>query len=85
MLSWVELAIILLKVVNGIINWAHDRGMIDEGRRQVIAERAANILAKTKIRDEIREKVDAMSEAEVDEGLADLVRPPVAGAKKLHP
>lgn len=75
MLSWLSFAVALLKLVNAIIGWAHDRGMIDEGRRQVIAEITANIAAKVKVRDEIREQVDAMSESEVDKELSDLVRP----------
>ena len=79
MFGWVELAILLLKVVNGIINWAHDRGMIDEGRRQVIAENAANIAIKVGARDKLREKIDAMSEAEVDKELSGLVDPPAGG------
>lgn len=72
MFDWVQLAILLLKVVNGIINWAHDRGMIEEGRQQVIGEYALNIAAKTRTKEQIREKVDAMSEDEVDAELHDL-------------
>lgn len=84
MFSWIEFAILLLKVVNGIINWAHDRGMIDEGRRQVIAENAANIAIKVGARDKLREKIDAMSEAEVDQGLRDLLPPAAGGTKSVH-
>lgn len=85
MLVWLDFAIALLKMINGIINWAHDRGMIDEGRAQVIAEITANIAAKTQTRDKIREKVDAMDEKQVDEELAKLVRPAAGGPDKLHP
>jgi hypothetical protein len=70
--SWIELAIVALKVINAIINWAHDRGMIDEGRRQVIAEYGLKIAAKVETRDKIRERVDAMDEAAVDKELIDL-------------
>lgn len=85
MFAWLDFAIALLKLVNFIINWAHDRGMIDEGRRQVIAENAAAIQSKVKIRDEIREKVDAMPEEQVDQGLRDLVPPAAGSTKPVHP
>jgi hypothetical protein len=83
--GWLELAVWALKLANAIINWAHDNGMIDEGRRQVIAEYAVKIAAKVETRDKIRERVDAMDEAEVDKELSGLVDPPVGGAKPVHP
>lgn len=83
MFDWITLAIALLKLVNSIINWAHDRGMIDEGRRQVLAETAVNIATKVQTRDQIREKIDAMSEADVDAQLGGLVDPPAGGTKPV--
>lgn len=86
MFSWIELAILLLTLANKLVNWLHDRGMIDEGRRQILAELAGNIANKVKIRDEIKREVEGMSEAEVDKGLADLVRPSgVGGAAPRMP
>ncbi len=76
MLVYLDLAIAVLKLVNSIINYFHDRGLIDEGRRQVIAENAAAISKKVAIRDKIREQVDAMDEKQVDAELGDLVDPP---------
>lgn len=84
MFSWIEFAILALKVINAIINWAHDRGMIDEGRRQVIAEYAMKIATKVETRDKIRERVDAMDEAEVDKELGDLEPPGSGGSKPVH-
>lgn len=75
MFDWLQFAILLLKVVNAIINWAHDRGLIDEGRRQVIAENAFNIAAKVQTRDQLREKINAMSEEQVDAELRNLEPP----------
>jgi hypothetical protein len=79
--SWVELAILLLQLANKLVNWLHDRGMIDEGRRQVIAENAAAIAVKVGAKEKLREQINAMSEAEVDQELLDLVRPRDGGAK----
>ena len=80
MLVYLDLAIAVLKLVNSIINYFHDRGLIDEGRRQVIAENAASIAKKVAIRDKIKDEVDAMDETQVDKELGDLVDPP-AGRK----
>jgi len=80
MLVYLDLAIAVLKLVNNIINYFHDRGLIDEGRRQVIAENAASIAKKVAIRDKIKDEVDAMDETQVDKELGDLVDPP-AGRK----
>jgi hypothetical protein len=81
MLAYLDLAIAVLKLVNSIINYFHDRGLIDEGRAQVIAENAAAIAKKVAVRDKIKDEVDAMSEDEVDKGLADLVDPPAGRGK----
>lgn len=80
MFSWIELAILLLKLTNALVNWLHDRGMIDEGRRQVIAENAASIAIKVGVKEKLREQIDAMSEEEVDQELRDLVDPPRGNA-----
>jgi hypothetical protein len=50
-------------LVNSIINYFHDRGLIDEGRAQVIAENAAAIAKKVAVRDKIKDEVNAMDEA----------------------
>jgi hypothetical protein len=81
MLAYLDLAIAVLKVINSIINYFHDRGLIDEGRRQVIAENAASIAKKVAVRDKIQEQVDAMDDKQVDQELRDL-EPPADGRRK---
>ena len=81
MLVYLDLAIAVLKLVNSIINYFHDRGLIDEGRRQVIAENAASISKKVALRDKIKDEVDAMDEKQVDQELRDLEPPAGGGAK----
>jgi hypothetical protein len=80
MLVYLDLAIAVLKLVNSIINYFHDRGLIDQGRAQVIAENAAAISAKVAVRDKIKDQVDAMDDKTVDQELRDL-EPPGAGGK----
>lgn len=79
MLTWLDLAIAVLKLVTLVINYFHDRGLIDEGRAQVIAENAAAISAKVAVRDKIKDEVDAMDEKKVDQELGGLVDPPAGG------
>jgi hypothetical protein len=81
MLAYLDLAIAVLKLVNSIINYFHDRGLIDQGRAQVIAENAAAIAKKVAVRDKIKDEVNAMSEDQVDKDLAALVDPPGGGGK----
>lgn len=72
MFSWLELAIWMLKLANAIVNWAHDRGMIDEGRRQVIKEFTLAIAAKVATKKQIQEHIDGLDDAQVDSELRDL-------------
>ncbi len=69
MFSWIEFAILVLRLINKLVNWMHDRGMIDEGRRQVIAEVSLEIAKKATSKKHIQEKVDAMSDEELDDYL----------------
>jgi hypothetical protein len=81
MLGWLDLAIAVLKLLNWIFSYFHDRGLIDEGRRQVIAENLEAISKKVAVRDKIREQVDAMDDKQVDQALRDL-EPPAGGERK---
>ena len=71
-MSWISLALALLKFVNGIMNWAHERALISQGYDEAIAEVTQSILVKTTAGKAIMEKVNAMSEAEVDASLRGL-------------
>jgi hypothetical protein len=71
-MSWVSLALALLKFVNAIMTWARERELISKGYDQAIAEVTQSILVKTTAGKAIMEKVNAMSDAEVDAGLRDL-------------
>lgn len=64
-------------MVDKFIDYYRDRGLIDQGRNEEIAATAQRIAVKTGVRKAIWEKVDAMSEDEVDQGLRDLLTRPV--------
>jgi hypothetical protein len=71
-MSWVSLALALLKFVSSLLTWARERELISEGYDKAIAEQSAAILRKTDAGKKILEKVNAMSPSEVDSGLRDL-------------
>lgn len=71
-MSWISLALALLKFVNGIMNWAKERELISRGYDRAIAEVTQSILVKTEAGKKIMERVNAMSPEEVDKGLRDL-------------
>lgn len=71
-MGWISLALALLKFVNGIMTWAHERGLISQGYDKAIAEVTQSILVKTTRGKQIMENVNAMPDAEVDAGLRDL-------------
>ena len=71
-MTWVSLALTLLQIVNKIMSWANARELVSEGYDKAIAEVTQSILVKTTAGKAIMEKVNAMSDAEVDAGLRDL-------------
>lgn len=71
-MTWLSLALTLLKVVNQIMMWARERELISRGYDQAIAEVAQSILIKTDAGKKIMERVNAMPPEEVDAGLRDL-------------
>lgn len=71
-MTWVSLALALLKFVNTIMMWARERELITKGYDQAIAEVTQEILRKTDAGKAILEKVNRMSDAEVDAGLRGL-------------
>lgn len=72
MFSWLTLALALLKFVNNLMTWARERELISAGYDKAIAEVSHQILIKTEAGKKIMERVNAMSETEVDDGLRGL-------------
>jgi hypothetical protein len=71
-MTWLSLALALLKFVNSIILWARERELISEGYDKAIAEQAAAILKKTEAGKAILERVNALSDDDVDAELRGL-------------
>lgn len=71
-MTWVSLALALLKFVNSIMGYMRERELIDKGYDQAIAEVTQSILVKTTAGKKIMERVNEMSPEEVDAGLRGL-------------
>ena len=71
-MTWVSLALSLLKLVNMIMGYVRERELISKGYDQAIAEVTQSILVKTTAGKAIMEKVNALSDKEVDDALRGL-------------
>jgi len=72
MFSWVELALALLKLANGLINWARERELISEGQDKEIAAQSAVILVKSQFAKDAMTRISGMTEAQTDDVLKQL-------------
>lgn len=79
MITWIKLVLLVFQLCDKLFDYFYAQGLIDQGRREEIAATAQRIAIKTGTRKVIMEKVDAMSEDEVDKALADLVHPAAGG------
>lgn len=70
--DYIGLALAILKLVNFIMGYVDREQAKQDGRNEVIAEMALGIAQRVATKKAIQEKVDAMSDAEVDAGLRDL-------------
>jgi hypothetical protein len=70
--TWVNLIILILQVVNKLIDYVQNQGLIQQGHDEEIANQALAIAKKTAKGKEIMEKIDAMSETQVDDALRGL-------------
>lgn len=72
MFTYVELILAALKIINAIMGAINQDKWMQAGRDEEIAKTAQAILAKTQAGKAILEKVNAMSDAEVDDALRGL-------------
>ena len=67
-----EIVLLVLKIANAIMSEVHDSKAFQAGTDAEIAKVSAAILRKTQAGKAIMEKVDAMSDQDVDTGLRGL-------------
>ena len=72
MFTWASLILTLLKVINSVMNYVNFEAAAQAGADAEIAKISASILAKTKRGKEILERVNALSDNDVDRELLGL-------------
>ncbi len=72
MLTWASLALAILKVVNAFMIYFNQEKLVQSGYDKAIAEVSSAILQKTAAGKAIMDKVNGMTDAEVDAGLRGL-------------
>ena len=72
MFTWAEIVLLVLKIADAIMTQVGDAKQFQAGTDAEIAKVSAAILRKTQAGKAIMEKVDAMSDKEVDDGLTAL-------------
>jgi len=71
-MTWVSLVLAILKVVSSIMDYVNQEKLVQSGYDKAIADVSAAILQKTAAGKAIMEKVNAMSDSDVDAGLRNL-------------
>lgn len=71
-MSWGLIILQVLKLINALIGWARQENYIQEGYDKAIAEQAREIFRKTEHAKRVKDKIDAMSDDEVDAALVAL-------------
>ncbi len=72
MFAYADLALAILKFVNGLMNYVDQEKMMKAGADAEIAKTTAAILNKTQTGKAMMEKVNAMSDADVNSELVGL-------------
>jgi predicted Mrr-cat superfamily restriction endonuclease len=73
-MDWLGLALAILKLVNWITTQVSREQLKQDGRNELLAEQSLLILQRTERGKAIMEKVDAMSEDDIDAEFARLAR-----------
>lgn len=71
-MSWVGLALALIKLANLLITRAHDNSLISEGEDRAIARETAAILEKSRFAKQVMEQTSSLTEAQTDDVLRQL-------------
>lgn len=74
MFTYASLILAVLKVINSFMNYVNSKELMQAGADAEIAKVSAAILRKTQAGKAIMEKVDAMSDTDVDNALRDLAK-----------
>lgn len=70
-MTFADIALFLLRLVNGLIDWGRKRGLV-QGVEEEIARQTAEILHKTGVAKKVMEEINALDSVQVDALLRDL-------------
>lgn len=72
MLTWAEIILAVLKLINASMSAVNQEKWMQAGRDEEIAKAAQDILAKTRTGKQIMDRINALSDADVDAELRGL-------------
>lgn len=72
MFSWLKLGLLFLQIADKALDIARAKKLMDAGEEKAVAAASASILQKTGVAKDIMQRIEGMSEAEVDQALKDL-------------
>lgn len=72
MITYAQIALALLKLVNFFVTRAHERELVSEGEDRAIARETAAILEKSKYAKQVMQDMSALDETQVDDVLKQL-------------
>lgn len=72
MLTWGSILLQVLKLISALVSWAQREKLIKQGHDEAIAEVAREIFRKSEYAKRVSEKINAMSDDEVDAALVSL-------------
>ena len=71
-MSWLAIAKLLLQLTNNIMDWVQEKQLLDAGEDKAIAKASLAVLAKTQAGRDYLAKLQAMTDKQVDDVLAEL-------------
>jgi hypothetical protein len=74
-IAWGEMILLGIKTLLAVINWYQEKQQFNAGQDAEIAKNAVAILEKTSAGKKIMEKINAMSDGDLDSLIDDLGRP----------
>lgn len=70
-MSWWTILTTVLQIASFIIRYLEKQNLMNEARRQVIADSLTKIAEESKVLDEVTKRINAMSDADVDKRLSE--------------
>lgn len=70
-MSWFNILSSVLKIAGIILDYLRDRRLLDEAKKQILADQLLELTKKAEAAREVKERVDKLSDADVAKRLSD--------------